>query len=150
MSIVSPLSDGTPLTYEWLNSLANAINKVALENEDDSNVKFVGDISGEDILIITGSVIIDSGSKKNTGSKILQNNIKFPQAFADSNVSIFATITSNGVKQHDNAVPAAVSVGEITASNFDAVIQLFDGSGKFGKSTLELKYVAIGKKQATA
>jgi hypothetical protein len=151
MSIVSPLSDGTPLTYEWLNSLANAINKVALENEDDSNVKFVGvGNNGQDVQVILGSVTIESGSKKNTGSKILQNNIKFPVAFDNDDVSVFATITSVGAKQQDNAVPAAVSVGQITFSNFDAVIQLFDGSGKFGKSTLELKYIAVGKKQATA
>lgn len=151
MSAVAPLSDGTPITYEWLNSLANAINKVVLENEDDSNVKFVGvgDAGGENVQVVLGSVTIESGSKKTAGSKILQNNIEFPVSFADSNVTVLATITSNGAKQHDNAVPAAVSVGEITSATFDAAIQLFDGSGKFGKGTLELKYVAIGKKQTT-
>jgi hypothetical protein len=146
MSAVAPLSDGTPLTYEWLNSLANAINKVVLENEDDSNVKFAGDIAGEDVLIVTGTEKIESGSKNFGGSKVTKN-ITFTPTFAEGPVTVIAMVTSD--KRDDNPVPAAVSVGTVTSTTFDAVIQLFDGSGKFAKNTLTLKYVAIGKKQTT-
>lgn len=154
MAAVQKLSSSQPLTYEWLNSLADAINKVTLSNEDDSNVKFVGDtsstssISGEDILVQTGSITLDYNAKQ-AGSTKVQKNITFPASFLNKEVVVLAMITSVAKEQNDNPIPAAVAVGEITENSFDAVVKFFNDSGKFAKGALQLRYVAIGKRAAS-
>lgn len=146
---VPNLSDGTPLTYEWLNSLADAINKldIASSNDSSSLIKFDGDISGNNILVLTGTEDITVSDKEAKGSVIRKNNIVFKSAFADNNVTVIAMVTSNKEAQNDKPIAAGIAVGSITANNFDAVIQLFADEAKFGKKKLQLKYVAIGKKQ---
>ena len=145
---VPNLSDGTPLTFEWLNLVADTINRLDVaKNNDDSNVKFVGDISGSDVQVLTGSVPIDVTVDKAKAGTITKNNIKFKTAFADKNVTVVAMVTSSAAAQNDNPVAAAVSVGQITANNFDAVVQVFADSSAVGKKKLTLKYIAIGKKQ---
>lgn len=142
------LSDGTPLTFEWLNMVADAINKLDLANNDDSNVKFDGSVKGDDILVVTGSEDINVAGDTIKGSIIRKNNIKFPVAFLNNNVTVIAMVTSNQAAQNDKPVAAGVAVGDISANGFDAVIQLFADEAKFGKKKFQLKYVAIGKKQS--
>jgi hypothetical protein len=147
---VPNLSDGTPLTYEWLNQVADAINKLDVNSSDYSNVKFDGNVNGskDDILILTGTEEITI-SAANAGENVIRiNNIKFKVAFASNNVTVVAMVTSNQALQNDNPVAAGVAVGQITSNNFDAVIQLFADKAKFGKKKLQLKYVAIGPKQS--
>jgi hypothetical protein len=145
---VPNLSDGTPLTYEWLNQVADAINKLDVNSSDYSNVKFSGDIKGDNILVLTGTENVTVSAKDASGSVIRINNIKFKTAFADNTVTVIAMVTSNQAKQNDKPIAAGVAVGQVTSNNFDAVIQLFADEAKFGKQKLQLKYVAIGKKQA--
>lgn len=144
---VPNLSDGYPLTYEWLNQVADAINKLDASNQDDSNVKFAGYVSGDDILVVTGSVDISVGANA-TRSVIRQNNIAFPVSFADNKVTVIAMVTSIAAKQDAEPVAAGVAIGEVTSTNFDAIIQLFADGARFGKKKLQLRYVAIGKKQS--
>lgn len=144
---VSRLSDGTPLTFEWLNSLADAINKLEALNKDDGS--FDGLAGKEDIQVLTGSVSVNITGRDTKGSKVIVKNIKFKNPFSDSKVVVVAMVTSTAAKQNNKPIPAGVAVGEITQNNFDAAIQLFDDEGKFGKTSFELRYVAIGKRQVS-
>jgi hypothetical protein len=148
MSAVQKLSSSQPLTYEWLNSLADAINKVTLTNEDDSNVKFDGLVLGEDVLVVTGEEQIEYNAKS-AGSTKIQKNISFNTSFLDNNIVVVATITAVEYQQTDTPIPAAVAVGEINKTSFDAAIKFFNDSGKFTKGKLVLRYVAIGKRAAS-
>ena len=144
---VSRLSDGTPLTFEWLNSLADAINKLEALNSDDGS--FDGLAGKKDIQVLTGSVPVVITGKDATGSKIIKKNIQFKNAFSDKKVVVIAMVTSTAAKQQNKPIPAGVAVGEITETSFDAAIQLFDDEGKFGKVSFDLRYVAIGKRQVS-
>jgi hypothetical protein len=136
---VPNLSDGNPLSYEWLNQVADAINKLEVQNSDDSNVKFVGLISGQDVQVLTGSKKVNITAD---GVQFQVPNIKFDTPFV---VAIVQTTTSN-----DDAFPAAVGISNITATEFDAVVQTFTTGkkvlGKKGKS-FNIRYIAVGKKQ---
>jgi hypothetical protein len=145
---IPTLSDGTPLTFEWLNLVAQTVNRLDASNNDDSNVKFDGDIKGDDILVVTGTVPVVVSAKEATGPVIKKPNIKFPVTFANANVTVIAMVTSTAAKQNDKPIAAGVAVGQITANNFDAVIQLFADEADFGKKKFQLKYVAIGKKKS--
>jgi hypothetical protein len=145
---VPNLSDGTPLTYEWLNQVADAINKLDVNSSDYSNVKFTGDIKGDNILVLTGTEDVTVSQKDASGSTIRINNIKFKTAFSDNNVTVVAMVTSNQAKQNDKPVAAGVMIEKVTSNGFNAVIQFFADEARFGKKKLQLKYVAIGKKQA--
>lgn len=140
---VSNLSDGTPLTYEWLNQLADAINKLEVQNSDDSNVKFVGLVEGDDVQVETGEVSFKFGDE----IQIQKPNITFKYAFAEP-PAVFASVYKKNIN-FDLAYPAAIGISNITATNFDAVVQTF----KVGKTILKkgdtgyIRYVAIGKKQ---
>ena len=144
---VSRLSDGTPLTFEWLNSLADAINNLEALNKDDGS--FDGLAGKENVQVLTGSVPVNITGKDTKGGKIVLKNIKFKNPFSDKNIVVIAMVTSTAAKQNNKPIPAGVAVGEITPNNFDASIQLFDDEGKFGKTSFELRYVAIGKRQVS-
>ena len=144
---VSLLSDGTPLTFEWLNSIANAINNLEIQNADDGN--FAGFTGTRDIQVVTGKETVVITGAESKGSKIIKKDIAFPVAFSDKNVVVVAMVTSTAAKQNNKPIPAGVAVGEITETNFDAAIQLFDDENKFGKVSFELRYIAVGKRQVS-
>lgn len=149
MAGINLLTDGTPLTFEWLNSLADAINQLSAQNADDSNVQFIGDVEGQDVLVVTGTQTVNIQKESAKGSQITVNNIQFKNAFKDSNVVVVAMVTSKASTGATPPKPAGITVTEITSTNFNAVVQLFDEQQKFGKIKFDIKYVAIGKKPTT-
>lgn len=144
---VPNLSDGNPLSYEWLNQVADAINKLEVQNSDDSNVKFVGLIKGQDVQVLTGSKKVNINAD---GVQFPVPNIKFDTPF-ESAPFVIATVYTTA--KNDASYPAAVGISNITATEFDAVVQTFKAGklvlGQKGKSFF-IRYVAIGKKQVTA
>jgi len=137
---VQILSDGTPLTYEWFNRVANAINSLEIAQKDNSNIT-VGGTEGEtDWLVLPGKtkINIKVGNKRD---KIRKENIKFDKAFRDDDVYVVAMVTSgNGAEM----IAAGCSIGTVTARSFDVIIQLFDDEEKFEKTNFELRYIAVG------
>lgn len=144
------LSDGTPLTFEWLNNVAQTLNTLVEQNKDDSNVKFVGDVNGENVMVATGTKDVVVSTTASKGSKVSVPNILFPSAFKDSKVTVIAMVTTNAIGGYTTPSPAGVTVSDITSNGFNAVVQLFDEDKKFGTVKFQIKYVAIGKKPATA
>lgn len=139
------LSDGTPLTFEWLNSVANAINALEVDNKNNSNILVSNrDIKDSNVQIVTGTESISvPGNKK--GVQIRKENIKFPVSFGgtDSSVIVVAMVThsvSGSVKPN----PAAISVDGITKNKFNATIQVFDADNNIKNEKFEVKYIAIG------
>lgn len=139
------LSDGTPLTFEWLNAVANAINTLELNDENNSNISVKQQGSNdEDISFVTGKKEITVGAPGRKRGIVSRNNIKFPTAFRDDDVTVVAMVTST--KNNEKPIAAGVAVGGVTATNFDIVVQLFDDDEKFTKDSFEVRYIAIGKR----
>lgn len=139
------LSDGTPLTFEWLNSVASAINSLEIDNKNNSNVLVSGYIKDTDVQVVTGKVEVTvSGTKK--GVQINKTGIKFPVAFKDADVVVVATVSHNPSAANTKPNPAAISIGGITKNKFDAHIQVFDADNNIKNEKFEIKYIAIGKR----
>lgn len=139
------LSDGTPLTFEWLNTVANAINTLEIDNKDNSNVLVSGFVKDLNVLVVTGTQNINvPGNKK--GVQIRVPNIKFPVAFKDAEVVVVATVSHTPKNADTKPNPAAISIGGITRSKFDAHIQVFDSDNNIKNEKFEVRYIAIGKR----
>ena len=101
------LSDGTPLTFEWLNSVANAINALEVDNKNNSNVLVSGYIKDTDVQVVTGKIDVSvSGTKK--GVQINRTGIKFPVAFKDNDVVVVATVSHTPTNNSTKPNPAAI------------------------------------------
>ena len=142
---VPNLSDGVPLTYEWLNQVADAINKIEIQNSDDSNVKFVGKINGQDIQVLTGSHSVDVPSSQAKGTAYKISDIKFEKPFAEK-PWVVATVYST---TDNTALAAGISLANATEINFDATVQMFSDAGNLKTKKFQIRYIAVGKKQAT-
>lgn len=138
------LSDGTPLTFEWLNSVANAINALEVDNKNNSNILVSGYVKDTDIQVVTGQIDISiSGGKK--GVQVRRENIKFPVTFGSKEVVVVAMVTHNP-STSTKPNPAAISVDGISETKFNATIQVFDADNDIKNEKFEVKYIAIGKR----
>lgn len=138
------LSDGVPLTYEWLNAVANAINTIEINYEANSNITITGTSSEEkDYKILVGKQAIKLSNANKTRNIYYRENIKFSEPFPDDNVTVVAMVTTTNANTN-KPQPAGVAVGGITATNFDITVQMFDDSEKFKKEDFEVRYIAIG------
>jgi ribosomal protein S24E len=138
------LSDGTPLTFEWLNSVANAINALEVDNKNNSNILVSGYVKDVDVQVVTGKIDISISANKK-GIQVRRENIKFPVSFKDSEVVVVAMVT-HSVTGSTKPNPAAVSVDGITATKFNATVQVFDADNDIKNEKFEVKYIAIGKR----
>lgn len=138
------LSDGTPLTFEWLNSVANAINALEVDNKNNSNILVSGIKDAGDIQIVTGTQDINLGADQK-GVQIRRKDIYFPVAFADAAVTVVAMVTHD-VGGNTKPNPAAISVDGITDKKFNATIQVFDADNNIKKEKFKVRYIAIGKR----
>lgn len=138
------LSDGTPLTFEWLNTVANAINALEVDNKNNSNILVSGYTKDVDVQVVTGKFDINISATKK-GVQVRRENVKFPVAFKDSEVIVVAMVT-HSVSGSTKPNPAAISVDGITQSKFNATIQVFDADNNIKNEKFEVKYIAIGKR----
>lgn len=142
------LSDGTPLTYEWFNAVANAINTLELNAEENSDivVDLAGNTEDNPIKILTGvkPLVINSTKARGRGY-IYRENIKYGGSFADAgSVVVVAMVTATNATK--KPVAAGVAVGKVTEKDFEAVIQMFDDTEDFPTYSFELRFIAVGKK----
>jgi hypothetical protein len=150
--MVAKLSEKQPLTFEWLNSLVDAINKAdasanAAQGRIDAvrKIIFSGDAIGSAGTI---KVIADqhqiAAAGKSAGKNSVSANVTFPNKFKDNSVVVVATadfLTANNVPYR-----ASVSVGAVTASGFKCRVTIVDDDEEFNKKSqsIVINYIAVG------
>lgn len=147
----SRLTDGVPVSTEWLNSLVDAINDLQGSSSG---------TSGSGSLQLTGTFIdpssnmlIESGQHTGqvTGVDVYESSVEFRSAFADSDVIVIATpafvSTSTSSGRYNRPFKAYASVGNITKTKFELSVFLGGDDTTFtaGKTVI-VNYIAIGKK----
>lgn len=145
----SRLTDGLPITTEWLNSLVDSINDLTPTSADSSTIRPV--IYTGAALSGSGSLQIEAGQHSGTattGASTYEATVSFNTPFKDNNVIVVATSTfiSNGTRKN-RPFKAAASIGLITNSKFECSLVLTDDDMDFnaGKS-VTFNYIAIGKR----
>jgi hypothetical protein len=147
----SRLTDGLPITTEWLNSLVDAINDI---QGTDNSSGTSGAISHMGITNSQGNnLIIESGvhTGQVSSAEVYESTVEFRSAFADSDIVVVTTpsFVSSSTNSGRYLLPfkAYTSVGSITKTNFklSAFLGNDDSTFSAGK-TIIVNYIAIGKK----
>ena len=153
----SRLTDGIPITTEWLNSLVDAINDInsgsgttTSTTSSQRSISVLGQYfndSSRAIQIVADSVTATAVAGEDTK----EFTVNFPTQFADNNVIVVATsaFVSQGTRKN-RPFKAAASVGLITSKKFELSVVLTDDGGaastfNAGKQVI-VNYIAIGKK----
>jgi hypothetical protein len=150
----SRLTDGIPITTEWLNSLVDAINDISSRDNSASSAT-----SSQRAISVLGTNFNDASraiqivADSVTGTAVAGENekeftVNFPTQFADNKVIVVATsaFVSDGERKN-RPFKAAASVGLITNKKFELSVVLTNESMEFnrGKQVI-VNYIAIGKK----
>jgi hypothetical protein len=150
----SRLTDGIPITTEWLNSLVDAINGLTSAGGSTTSTT-----SSQRAISVFGQYFTDSSRAVQiiadtvTGTAVAGENekeftVNFPTQFADNNVIVVATsaFVSQGTRKN-RPFKAAASVGLITRKKFELSVVLTDEGMEFNKGKqVIVNYIAIGKK----
>lgn len=148
------LSDGIPVTTEWLNNLVDEIN--ALRNNSSTSstagttstaVDFIlpGFSGTSPVQVLTGTV----SGQVTTSADVFEADVNFAVPFADTNVFVICTPTfaSTG-SRNGKPAKAAASVCAVTESAFKLAVMLVDDSTQTaGTKQVTVNYIAIGKKK---
>ena len=145
----SRLTDGLPITTEWLNSLVDAINDIQ-GNDGVFGASFnhmgITNNGGENLIIESGVHTGQSASQA-----VYESTVEFRSAFADSDIVVVTTpaFIVNSATSGRYLLPfkAYTSVGSITRTNFKLSAFLgSDDSPLSASKTVIVNYIAIGKK----
>jgi hypothetical protein len=144
------LTDGTPLSFEWLNSLVDEINSLAPASTSTSGgaseiIRFFGSAATTN----KHAIVIDkfTGTMQPIG---LELDVVFPAPFADNKVIVVPTIESLSITGARQGKPIRVgcSIGAVTATGFK--LSVFNEETVDTTSTfpVTVHYIAIGNSTA--
>jgi len=149
--MASMLTDGNPLTYDWLNLLVGEINTLSSSAAlGKNNVKikmvpnhFTTKVSTNTVQILTGKATVTLGKGKSRGKSAPQ---KFSAPFAASDVLVVASVNYNGT---DPGVDVASWVTNISESGCSFWVKRFDSVNKKQTTPVTINYIAIGKAKSS-
>jgi len=156
---VSRLTDGLPITTEWLNSLSDEINNLSAILSSSASGTTTSAGSGASKIDILGSFFSNTTRPlqivadritvtASGGTSVAELSPTFQSPFADNNVIVVATpsFVSQGTRM-GKPFKASASVGAITSKGFLCSVTLVDDGMDFnqGKEVI-VDYIAIGKR----
>lgn len=147
---VSRLTDGLPITTEWLNSIVDEINNIkggSGTTSSGNTVEFVGNFfssTNRPIQVVAERITGNAAG----GELTFESTVVFPTSFADSNVIVVATPSFISTTDRiGRPVKASASVGQIASTGFLLTVSFVEDSNTYtaGKQ-VTVDYIAIGKK----
>ena len=149
--MVARLTDGLPVTTEWLNSLVSAITQLESNASSSTTGTAARSITyGGSYIANDGAVQVLAGEITGTavgGMHTFETTVTFTHPFKDNNVIITATpaFASQGARK-PRPFMASASVANITSSKFDLTITLTEDDMNFnaGKQ-VKVHYIAVGR-----
>jgi hypothetical protein len=145
--MATPLSDGNPLTYDWLNLLVGEINTLSSSSAlGRSNVKlqvlpnhFSTNVSANTVNLVTGAALVSLGKGKTRGKTA---PVKFKTPFLSDDVLVVANVNYKGT---DPGVDAVWWVTNIDETGCQFWVRRFDAPDKKQTTKVTINYIAIGK-----
>ena len=149
--MVNPLDNGNPLTYNWLNQLANAVI---------SHDKSLSKITGNQRLSVIPHHItsgVNSGTVQILTDQVPTNfaansadttvNVKFPTSFSNSQVIVFAQVNYAG--PGPSGFSAVCTVTNIGVTGCTINVRRLPPLTKTGTTAATVSYIAIGPGKAS-
>lgn len=152
---MSKLSDGQPITYDYLSGLeediarlTRAVNKLRQNADDDDKAPVLKIRGGSGSGLGNAknvTVFTDKISVIETDNAVVEGEVKFSGInFAGAPI-VVANLLNANKKDDDQAPPyAVITIGNIHKNGFDYRIQMIRGT-KTNKRTLLVNYIAVGK-----
>jgi hypothetical protein len=147
MSNIVTITDGEPLTYDFLKSLYDRITSLESRisvNDNKKNQKIQVFGKGlqklSEVIILCGTEIFDVGEKQEN-----KFNVKFDGANFGDVPHIVATVAdTRGRRNNLSGTPyATISIGSVTKGNFECRVDVIKTDAK--NTQLQVNYIAIGK-----
>jgi hypothetical protein len=140
---VSELSDGNPLTYNWLNDLVAEINNTSKEVKSvtgSSKINMIADHMAQTtyVQMVTGELTINLSGKQSIDSK----PVTFVTPFTSSDVLVIPAINFTNSAEE---IYATAWVTNINESGCTIRIKRFAPIDKKKSTPITIKYLAIGK-----
>jgi hypothetical protein len=150
--MATPLSDGNPLTYDWLNLLVGEVNTLtstsALSRENTKIRAIPRHYTTSSVTntmqVVTGRALVSLGKGKAVGKSA---PVKFPATFSAADVLVVASVNYNGT---DPGVDAVCWVTNIDESGCQFYARRFDKVNKKQTTPVTINYIAIGKARSTS
>jgi hypothetical protein len=140
---LSNLSDGNPLTYDWLNSLVASINKASEDVKSvtgSSKINMIADhmASTAYVQILTGETVVNLAGKESIDKTL----VTFSTPFASSDVLVIPAIN---FRNNAEEVYATAWVTNINESGCTIRVKRFAPIDKKKSTPITINYLAIGK-----
>ena len=150
--MATPLSDGNPLTYDWLNLLVGEVNTLASRStlsKQSTKIKaiprhYTTATVTNTMQFVTGRALVSLGKGKASGKSA---PVKFPASFSTSDVLVVANVNYNGT---DPGVDAVCWVTNIDESGCQFYARRFDAVNKKQTTPVTINYIAIGKAKSSS
>lgn len=149
--MAAQLSDGQPITFEWLNSLVSEINNLKSQLADNTKadaenrarpITYAGDAiaSAGKIKVIADQEKVGDARKSKAAFNAI---VKFPgNGFKDASVIVVAT--SDMRKSKTSAEKLVVSVANVTKDGFTCTVTPIDGETLTVGQDVVINYIAVG------
>jgi len=145
MARINTISDGSPITYELINTMIQEINKIK-ELPEDSNQNIV--VRGPGLANNNNTAKIIAGREKITlgaNDLALNKNIKFVNnGFSSDNPIVTASMVD--ADDEGGVQLANITITEVNKSNFTVKIKLLKARKKAVNFTVN--YIAVGADSA--
>jgi hypothetical protein len=148
--MVAKLSDGQPITFEWLNGLVSAIEDLRADLTTNNKadlarvrpIVFAGDAvaSAGKIKVIVDQHKVGDSKKQTTAFNAYVDFVG--NGFKDSSVIVVATADMR--KSKDKAEQLAVSVANVTKNGFTCTVTPIDGESLKAGQDVIINYIAVG------
>lgn len=146
-----PLSDGQPITFEWLNSLASEIESLktdlAANTKADSENRLRPITYSGDAIASAGKIKVIADQQKvgdaRSGKAAFNAYVDFPgNGFKDASVVVVATADMKKTKT--SAEQLAVSVANVTKNGFTCTVTPIDSESLKAGQDVVINYIAVG------
>ena len=141
--VLSNLSDGNPLTYDWLNGLVASINKASEDVKSvtgSSKINMIADhmASTTYVQMLTGNDQVNLAGKESVGHTL----VTFSTPFASTEVLVIPTIN---FKNNAQDIYATAWVTNINESGCIIRVKRFAPIDNKKSTPIMINYLAIGK-----
>lgn len=140
---VTELSDGNPLTYNWLNDLVAVINQTSKDVKSvtgSSKINMIADhmSSATNVQMLTGKTVINLAGKESIDKTL----VTFSTPFASPDVLVIPTINFRNAAEE---IYATAWVTNINESGCTIRVKRFAPIDKKKSTPITINYLAIGK-----
>lgn len=149
--MAAQLSDGQPITFEWLNSLVSEINALrvdlAANTKADAENRLRPITYAGDAISSAGKIKVIADQQKvgdaRAGKAAFNAYVSFPgNGFKDASVIVVATADMSKTKT--SAEQLAVSVANVTKNGFTCTVTPIDNESLKKGQDVIINYIAVG------